>query len=107
MSRSYSINGTVTDEIAASVDMSFDKWFVTATYYSDEYVTEVTPTSGTITVYGKLPGAGSSGTFDGTIDCTDSSSYVYTTAPLEIVSAVPSGITGATHYKLTATGTKG
>ncbi len=105
MSKKFTVRGAVDEALPVDVDFTYSKWYVAATYYSDTYATEVTPTAGTLTVSGKLPGAGAYSDFDdSTIDCTDPSEYCATEAPLESVLIAPGSIADAAYYKVVVTG---
>jgi hypothetical protein len=108
MSRSYIIPGLVSEGKTIIVDSRFYNWIATATYYSDEYITPVTPSAGTMGVLGTVVGAGGAGLFaDSPLDCTDVTDFASAGFPLESITSAPVGITGATHYRLTITGTEG
>ncbi len=108
MSRKVKVSGTVGGgEQIANVDFAFYNWTATAKYFSDEFVTEVTPTAGTVTIYGRVPGAGANALFsDAELDATDPAEYATAGSPLESVTAVPDGIVGATHFTVTIIGTE-
>lgn len=108
MSRSYSISELVSVQKTINVDSKFYNWTATATYYSDEFITPVTPSSGTLIMLGTIKGSGGSAAFaDSPLDCTDISDFATAGSPLEKITASPVSIVGATHYKLTITGTEG
>lgn len=107
MSRTYKLQGSAAESKSTAVDGSFFNFTVAATYYSDEYQTEVTPSGGTLEILATVLGAGSQGEFfDSPLDATDPSSYATAGSPLASVTVNPIGIVGATHYKVSVTGTK-
>lgn len=108
MSKTYRARGDVSTTLTiANLDSAQFNWTAVVTYYSDQFVTEVTPTAGTVTVSGKIIGAGSDSDFtNGVVDSTDPGNYASASAPLESVTFTPAGITGATHYSVAITSTK-
>jgi len=107
MARTYTVMGVVGSAQTISVDKEFSNWTAAATYYSDQYITEVTPSAGTLTVTGRIDGAGDDSDFtNGSIDSTSLGDYASAAGPIKTVTVTPAGIVGATHYKLKITGTK-
>lgn len=102
MSKIYLLENNVSTSGTIDLNPSFNRVFVCAKYFNNGV--EVTPSAGVINVTGRPNGAGGYGDFDNSpIDCTDSSYYVSTDVPLDSLSVTPSGISGATDYKITIT----
>jgi hypothetical protein len=80
--------------------------FIGFSYFSDAALTiPATPGAGSIVVVGVVAGAQDYSPFiDSPIDCTDLSDSANRAAPLLNVRATPTGITVATHYKMTLVG---
>lgn len=107
MSRTYLDRGEVADTLNITVDPKFFNWTTAVTYYSDEFITPVTPSAGNVSVTGHIVGAGASSAFHNSpIDATDLSAYASGGAPLDEVTFSTSGIVGATHYSVAVTGTE-
>jgi len=107
MSRQYKVQGTVAEQKTISVDSSFFNFIVAITYYTDAYITEGTPTGGTVEILAKVAGAGDNAEFfDSPIDATDPSAYASAGAALQSITISPIGLSGVSNYKATITGTK-
>ena len=107
MSRTYKAQGTIGTVLTINTHPEFFNWTTAVTYYSDAFITPVTPTAGTVTVTGHIPGAGSNSAFHNSpIDATDLAAYASGGAPLDQVEFTAAGITGATHYSVAVTGTE-
>lgn len=111
MSKIYSKGALVATPVTIIVDPRWYNWTVAVDYFDDAAMTSsVTPTAGTVTVEGRVPGAGGNSAFNASpIDSTSPADFASAGSPLDLVVATPAGITGngVTHYKVTITGTEG
>lgn len=108
MSNSYQKKALVSETITMDVDKRFYNWTATVSYYSNVDETPAVPSGGTIAVTGLIPGATGYSDFNlSPLDCTNISDYCTAGVPLSGVKITPTGVTGATHYKVTITGTEG
>ena len=97
----YQIKGVVAngEYLSQSIAQYYERHYIAVTFYSDAYITPVTPSGGTITFT-----ATDDGFNFGTIDSgtVNASNGAYTrpnlSGKIQKVKAVTSGITGATHF---------
>ena len=74
------------------------------TFYSDEFITPVTPSAGTVTIKVSDDGFNYGDITNGTVDATTPTyDRPNLTGYVKRVSATPDGIAGATHYQITVT----
>lgn len=108
MSRIYKQNDAVAGPITITGSHEFNSYTVAVNYYSDAALTTpVTPSAGTLAVTGRVPCAGGNYTFsDSPITATTVSDYASASTPLDQIVVTPSGIAGASYYKVTVTTTK-
>ncbi len=103
----YTIEAPVSDTAFLSPDISqsFERWYISVTFYSDEYETPVTPTAGTATFTATDDGFNYGDLTDGVVDV----SVVKYDRPnlsgrVRKVSCVLAGVTGATHFRAVING---
>ena len=83
--------------------------FVTFSYFTDSQGAPAsTPSSGAIDISTRYNGAQGFTTLSSSpIDCSSEGAFADCAGPSVEFKAVPTGITGATHYQMTVTGDKG
>ena len=107
MSKSYQIRGEVNQDLSILVDSAFFNWTVSIDFFSDEYLTPITPSEGEVSVFGSIPHSLSDSSFFGSpINSSNAGSTASAAAPLSLVLVAPEGVVGATHYTANITGTK-
>lgn len=103
--RRYREQGAVGETLNFNVDITYIAHQAVVSYYPDDTYTEgteITPSAGIITVKGRSVGASEFDVFDGSpLDCTDVLAVATARGILDAYQVVPSGITGATHYRVT------
>tara|TARA_B110000977_G_scaffold35209_1_gene47119 strand:+ start:148 stop:477 length:330 start_codon:yes stop_codon:yes gene_type:complete len=109
MSRKYKVRGAVTDVFSFEVDDNLYNWTAVASFYSDAaFTTPAEATAGTVIVSGKIPGAQGTVSFTHSpFPASNTSKYASLSVPLESISVSLANVTGATHVKITVTGTAG
>ena len=102
--RPYLIEAPVSDGefTSPSISQMFERAYISITFFSDEYITPVTPTGGkatfTATDDGFNYGTVDSGVVDVTNQQYDRPNY---SGRVQKVKVVISGVTGATHFRIT------
>lgn len=89
------------DFLINKIPAEFERLYLSVTFYSDEYVTPVTPAAGTATITATDDGFNFGTVTNGAIDVTDP---VYdrpsAVGRFESVKATLAGVTGATHFRI-------
>lgn len=99
----YLLKGSTADGELISVDMShaYERCYLSVVYYSDDFITSVIPTAGTLTCTGSETGERygeiTNGTLDATVEQYNRPAFY---GSVKNIKAVALGITGAINYTL-------
>lgn len=103
--RIYTLMGAVNETLTTAVEPSFIAHQCVASYYPDDTFTagtEVVPTAGAIEVKGRAIGSSAFDTFaDSPLIAANVTAIATARGILNSYEVVPTGIVGATHYKVT------
>ncbi|CAH9015757.1 conserved hypothetical protein [Vibrio phage 242E40-1] len=105
--RPYLIEAPVSDDqfLSPSISQMFERAYISVTFFSDEYITPVTPTGGKVTFTATDDGF-NYGTIDaGEVDATKSD-YIRPnlSGRIQKIKALLEGVTGATHFRVVING---
>ena len=114
MSRTITLPSFGAEAVATAVTGTFDDMvhfphqFICVSYFDDAAMTiPAVPTAGSIAAEFQYKGMQGWVTFaNSPIDCTDIGKFVDAAGPIVGYRLTPTGITGATHYKVTVTGSE-
>lgn len=105
--RPYLIEAPVSDGefISPSISQMLERSYISITFFSDEYITPVTPAAGTVTVTATDDGF-NYGTIDkGTVDVTTPEyDRPNLSGRIQKLKATLAGVTGATHFRVIING---
>lgn len=113
--RTYVRYAAVGATVDITINPEYNQVFAGCKYYSDNTYLDgaaVTPSAGTIAITGRPNGLGAYGNLDNSLiadnplDATSPGDVLTTNTPLDALKFVPTGITGATNYRITVTAKK-